>query len=149
MIKTQKVIVPFQRQFKAASLRLHRLEWAQITRDPICLQAIHGAKLPLLRKPPISSPPEKVLREERVDPVIDTTVHDLLQMGVIREIPVETKVFLSRVFTVPKKERGKEYGRRFILNLKVSLTCFSIDFQKMLKFTLLITEFFRLFAASY
>ena len=31
------------------------------------------------------------------------------------------EVFLSRVFTVPKMERGKEYGRRFILNLKVSL----------------------------
>ena len=138
MIKTQKVIVPIQRQFKAASLRLHGLEWAQITQDPKCLQAIHGVKLPLLRKPPISSPPEKVLREERVDPVIDTTVQDLLQMGVIREIPAETKVYLSRVFTVPKKERGKEYGRRFIVNLKVSLTCFSIVFQKMSLFTLLI-----------
>ena len=137
MIKTQKVIVPIQRQFKAASLRLHGLEWAQITQDPICLQAIHGVKLPLLRKPPISSPPEKVLREERVDPVIDTTVQELLHMGVIREIPVETKVYLSRVFTIPKKERGKEYGRRFIVNLKVSLTCFLIVSQKMSLFTLL------------
>ena len=33
----------------------------------------------------------------------------------------DDKVFLSRVFTVPKTERGRDYGRRFILNLKVSL----------------------------
>ena len=29
-------------------------------------------------------------------------------------------MFISRVFTVPKLERGIEYGKRFILNLKVS-----------------------------
>ena len=32
----------------------------------------------------------------------------------------QEKVFISRVFTVPKLERGIEYGRRFILKLKVS-----------------------------
>ena len=32
----------------------------------------------------------------------------------------QEKVFISRVFTVPKLERGIEYGKRFILNLKVS-----------------------------
>ena len=30
------------------------------------------------------------------------------------------KVFIFNVFTVPKMERGIEYGKRFILNLKVS-----------------------------
>ena len=36
-------------------------------------------------------------------------------------MPENAEVFLSRVFTVPKTERGEEYGTRFILNLKVSL----------------------------
>ena len=31
----------------------------------------------------------------------------------------QEKVFISHVFTVPKMERGIEYGKRFILNLKV------------------------------
>ena len=37
--------------------------------------------------------------------------------------------FLSRIFTVPKMERGKEYGRRFILNLKVS-SLYTVRYQK-------------------
>ena len=32
----------------------------------------------------------------------------------------QESVFISNVFTVPKLERGIEYGGRFILNLKVS-----------------------------
>ena len=43
-----------------------------------------------------------------------------MNLNAVREVDVKEKVFLSRVFTVPKLERGKEYGRRFILNLKVS-----------------------------
>ena len=45
---------------------------------------------------------------------------ELLNLKAVQEVDVKEKVFLSRVFTVPKMERGKEYGRRFILNLKVS-----------------------------
>ena len=45
---------------------------------------------------------------------------ELLNLKAVQEVDVKEKVFLSRVFTVPKLERGKEYGRRFILNLKVS-----------------------------
>ena len=41
-------------------------------------------------------------------------------MRAVQEVHENDEVFLSRVFTVPKMERGKEYGRRFILNLKVS-----------------------------
>ena len=33
-------------------------------------------------------------------------------------VPRDAKVFLSRVFTVPRTEHGKEYGRRFILKSK-------------------------------
>ena len=44
----------------------------------------------------------------------------MLKLGAIKEIPWDSKGFFSRVFTVSKVKRGKEYGRRFILNLKVS-----------------------------
>ena len=43
-----------------------------------------------------------------------------MDLNVVHQVDVQEKVFLSRVFTVPKLERGIEYGRRFILNLKVS-----------------------------
>ena len=44
-----------------------------------------------------------------------------MYLKAVQVMPRDAKIFLSRVFTVPKTERGKEYGRRFILNLKVSL----------------------------
>ena len=43
-----------------------------------------------------------------------------MDLNAVRQVDVQEEVFLSRVFTVPKLERGVEYGRRFILNLKVS-----------------------------
>ena len=77
------------------------------------------------------------LDERRVDPVIDKAVkavstqavsvslnnslQELLELKAVQEMQEDDEVFPSRVFTVPKTERGKEYGRRFILNLKVSL----------------------------
>ena len=59
------------------------------------------------------------------DLVIDSTVKEMLNLNAIQVVHRETKVFISKVFTVPKLERGKEYGRRFILNLKVSIRSFS------------------------
>ena len=41
-----------------------------------------------------------------------------MDLKAVSQVDVQEKVFLSPVFTVPKLERGKEYGRRFILNLK-------------------------------
>ena len=43
-----------------------------------------------------------------------------MHLNAVQEVHKKDEVFLSRIFTVPKMERGKEYGRRFILNLKVS-----------------------------
>ena len=60
-----------------------------------------------------------MLAVRRKDPVIDETVKELLELKVLEEIPTDSKVFVSQVFTVPKLERGIEYARRFILNLKV------------------------------
>ena len=50
---------------------------------------------------------------------MEKAISELLSLGAVVEVPADSEVFLSRVFTVPKLERGQEYGRRFILNLKV------------------------------
>ena len=44
----------------------------------------------------------------------------MLNLNAVQEVHENDEVFLSRVFTMPKMERGKEYGRHFILSLKVS-----------------------------
>ena len=85
------------------------------------LQAIRGVEIPIWKKPPLLPPTRKELERISVDPVVDQNVSEMLDLGVIKEVPRNSEVVLSRVFTVPKVERGKEYGRRFILNLKVSI----------------------------
>ena len=108
-----------------------------MTDDNISLQAIVGVKIPLLGKPPVRRASKAELDERRVDPVIDEAVkvvstqavlvslinslQELSKLKAVQEMQEEDEVFLSRVFTVPKTERGKEYGRHFILKLKVSL----------------------------
>ena len=75
-------------------------------------------KIPLIGKPPLRCANKAELDERRVDPVIDEAVRELLDLKAVQPMPRNAKVFLS---SVPKTERGKEYGMRFILNLKVSL----------------------------
>ena len=115
------VKVPDQGQFKAAVLMDHLNDWQEITKDPVTIQAVKGVKLPLRSTPPTCCPTEGDLERRDEDPVVDSSIKELLELGAIQEIPRDTPVFLSKVFTVPKLERGKEYGRRFILNLKVSI----------------------------
>ena len=47
----------------------------------------------------------------------------MLHLEAVSQVDEQEKVFISSVFTVPKMERGIEYGKRFILNLKVSGFC--------------------------
>ena len=112
--------VPNQGQFRAGALTRHVQEWSQITDDYITLQAIKGVKLPLIGRPPVRCPSRAELDEWRVDPVIDETIKELLYLNAVQEVHEKDEVFLSRIFTVPKMERGKEYARRFIQILKVS-----------------------------
>ena len=57
---------------------------------------------------------------KKVDPVVDTTI------TAIQVVLKDSMIFLSKVSTVAKTERRKEYGRRFILNLKVRIQiCYS------------------------
>ena len=129
--------VPQLGKFIAGELTRHLNAWRHVTDDYISLQAIVGVKIPLIGKPPLRRASKAELDERRVDPVIDEAVkvmsmqavlvllinslQELLELKAVQEMREEDEVFLSRVFTVPKTERGKEYGRRFILNLQVSL----------------------------
>ena len=97
-----------------------------MTKYPICLQAIRGVEIPLLSTPPLRRATEQELKCRQTDPVVDEAITELLQLGAIKVVPRDSKVFLSKVFTFAKTERGKEYGRRFILNLKVSPPTYSI-----------------------
>ena len=115
------VKVPDQGQFKAAVLKDHLKDWQEISQDPVTIQAVRGVKLPLRSTPPTRCPTKEDFERRDEDPVVDASIRELLDLGAIQEIPRNTPVFLSKVFTVPKLERGKEYGRRFILNLKVSI----------------------------
>ena len=114
------VKVPEQGQFRAAALKDHLRDWLEISKDKVTIQAVQGVKLPLRSTPPTRCPSKEDLRRRDVDPVVDASVKEHLELGAIEEIPTDTEVFLSKVFTVPKMERGQEYGKRFILNLKVS-----------------------------
>ena len=112
--------VPDHDQFRAASLSTHTKDWLKITQDPFILQAITGVHIPLKGNPPLRCPTQGELDRRSTDPVLEKAISELLSLGAVAEVSVNSEVFISRVFTVPKTERGVEYGRRVILNLKVS-----------------------------
>ena len=115
-----QVVIPPQPAFVAGSLGSKVQEWAHITSHSECLNIIQGRWLHFKGpRPPLNPPTQLNLLEYQEDPAMDKAISEMLEMNVIQEISVDTPVFRSRVFTVPKKERGVEYGRRFILNLKV------------------------------
>ena len=112
--------VPAQGRFRAGSLKLHVKEWESITQDEFTLQSIVGVHIHTVITPVVRPPSKAELQQRNTDPVVDQNIVDLLQLGVIRKVSPEEEIFISQVFTVPKVERGVEYARRFILNLKVS-----------------------------
>ena len=124
------MIIPPQGNFRAAGLKDHIKQWQEVTKDHISLQAISGVKIPLKSVPPLRHATKEELDRRRTDPVVDEAIKELLQLGAIKVVPKDTKVFLSNVFTVAKTERGKEYGRRFILNLKVSSSPYYLESQE-------------------
>ena len=50
----------------------------------------------------------------------------MLQLGAIKDILKHSRGFSSQVLFLAKTERGKEYDRRFILNLKISFRALPI-----------------------
>ena len=130
-LETHSVIVPAQKQFRAGILKDHLKDWKDITADPVALEALQGVRIPLSGTPPVRHASLEELSLNVDDPVVDSTVSEMLKLGAIQEISKEEKLFLSQVFTVPKVERGKEYGRRFILNLKVSIRIILLFYESI------------------
>ena len=98
--------------------RLHLSTSHRGGQDPRCASK---AELDERRVDPVIDEAVKVVSTQAVLVLLNICLQELLELKAVQEMQEDDKVFLSRVFTVPKTERGREYGRRFILNLKVSL----------------------------
>ena len=117
---SKEVILPPQQDFTSGVLPNFIDNWKAITTDPVTLDAVSGLTIPFKYLPPCRLPTQEELSSADTDPVVDTSVAELLALKAAVVVPNNTTGFYSRVFTVPKMERGVEYGKRFIINLKVS-----------------------------
>ena len=117
---SKEVILPPQQDFTSGVLPNFIDNWKAITTDPVTLDAVSGLTIPFKYLPPCRLPTQEELSSADTDPVVDTSVAELLTLKAAVVVPNNTMGFYSRVFTVPKMERGVEYGKRFIINLKVS-----------------------------
>ena len=117
---SKEVKLPLQEVFIAGGLPNFMDNWKVITTDPVTLDAVTGLTIPFSTLPPCRLPTQEELSRLDEDPVVDASVEEILALGAAIIVPNNTAGFYSRVFTVPKTERGVEYGKRFIINLKVS-----------------------------
>ena len=67
------------------------------------------------------------LSRRSVDPWVEENIVTMLQLGAIKKIHRD---FFFRVLILARMEEGKDYGKRFILDLK---TMIQISHQKILK----------------
>ena len=119
-LETQKVILPPQEVFVAGCLPAFQHKWKEITEDPVTLDAVTGFTIPFAPLPPCRLPTHEELTAADSDVVVDESIKEILDLKAAIVVPPDSSGFYSRVFTVPKMERGVEYGKRFIINLKVS-----------------------------
>ena len=75
-------------------------------------------QIPLKDLPPCRLPTREELLNVDEDPVVDASIAELLALKAAAVVPSNSEGFFSRVFTVPKMERGVEYARRFIIKLE-------------------------------
>ena len=122
----QEVILPAPRTFVAGCLPNFLAQWESITEDPVTLDAVTGFTIPFSELPPCRVATQQELTSMDSDPVVDESIKEILDLKAAVIVPSNSPGFYSRIFTVPKVERGVEYGKRFIINLKVSF--FETDF---------------------
>ena len=113
----KEVVLPPEQVFSAASLPRFKETWKSITTDPVTLDAVSGLTIPFRNLPPCRLPTREELLRLDEDPVVDASIAELLALKAAAVVPTNSEGFYSRVFTVPKMERGVEYARRFIINL--------------------------------
>ena len=109
----KEVVLPPEQVFSAASLPRFKETWESITTDPVTLDAVSGLTIPFRNLPPCRLPTREELLSLDEDPVVDASIAELLALKAAAVVPTNTEGFYSR-------ERGVEYARRFIINLKVS-----------------------------
>ena len=133
-VVSKEVILPPQEAFVAGGLPNFIDKWKVITTDSVTLDAVTGLTIPFVSLPPCRLPTQQELTRFDEDPVVDASVAEILALGAAIIVPNNSAGFYSRVFTVPKVERGVEYGKRFIINLKVSLINLDDDTQSLFRF---------------
>ena len=65
---------------------------------------------------------------------MDNAIQNLLQLKTIHVVLKDTMGSRSSVFTVPMLDRYREYGRRFIFNIKVNSCLVNQGLRKTILF---------------
>ena len=104
--------------FKAGQLPLFIHHWTSISHDPTVIDFVWGYKIKFSSPPPLRIPSIQELSLLSSSAIIDEEVMKMLGIGAVEEVP-PSPGFYSKIFAVPKVERGQVYGQRVILNLKV------------------------------
>ena len=113
------MVLLVQRTFVAGYLPKFLSQWESITEDLVTLDAVTGFMNPFSELNPCRVPTQQKLISLDNDPVLDQSI-EILKLKDAVIVPIISSGFYSRDFTVLKLERGVEYRKRFIINLKVS-----------------------------
>ena len=97
--------------FVAGRLKHYLYNWKLLTKDPEILNIVRGYKLEFSSIPE----PFKVIQRfnRRESKIITAEITKFEKQNIIKQVPYSKDLYLSPIFTVPKKN-----GHRLILNLK-------------------------------
>ena len=108
--------VPPLPQIPVAGRSRHFVQaWSTITSDPWVLDAVRGLKLDLVADPAQSTEPRELSLEEDRALAVRLEVDELVLKGAVTRVQERPHQFVSQIFTIPKKDSGKE---RPVENLK-------------------------------
>lgn len=117
----------------AGRLPLCISNWNQVTSDPWILQCVVGCHLELL-SPPFQQSCPQTLQLSRDQQAVQEEVDKLMSKEAISIVRTQRDQFVSRIFTVPKKDGSQ----RPVVNLKplnlfIRKQCFKMEGMGMLK----------------
>ncbi|XP_065177287.1 uncharacterized protein LOC135807202 [Sycon ciliatum] len=109
-------LVPPLPQIPVAGRLRHFVQaWSAITSDPWVLDAVRGLKLDLVADPAQRTEPRELSLEEDRALAVRLEVDELMLKGAVTRVQECAHQFVSQIFTIPKKDSGKE---RPVVNLK-------------------------------
>ena len=97
----------------AGQLYLYYDNWCKITSDPFVLNAILGYKI-IFKENPYQSKEYNSNFSKSEEKIAEDCINRLVTIGAIEEVEDLPDQFISKIFTVPKKDGSN----RLILNLK-------------------------------